>query len=64
MRVFLGEVSIDELENPMVSCGILSTHDEVEKCLLVWDKDDSRTISFEEFVDALRGTCLFYCFYS
>ena len=50
-----GEVSIDELENPMISAGILKTHDEVRKCLAIWDKDNSGTISFDEFVDSLRG---------
>lgn len=50
-----GEVSIDELENPMISAGILRTRDEVKKCLQIWDTDHSGTISFDEFVDALRG---------
>ena len=39
----------------MVSCGLLSTHDEVAKCLNVWDTDNSGNISFDEFVDALKG---------
>jgi len=39
----------------MISAGILRTRDEVRKCLQLWDKDNSNTISFDEFVDALRG---------
>ena len=49
-----GEVTIDELEDPLISTGILKTKEEVLQCMREWDADNSNTISFDEFVDALH----------
>jgi len=49
-----GEVTIDELEDPLISTGILKTKEEVLGCMREWDTDGSNTISFDEFVDALH----------
>jgi len=49
-----GEVTIDELEDPLISTGILKTKEEVLACMRAWDTDNSNTISFDEFVEALH----------
>ena len=48
-----GEVTIEELEDPLISTGILTTKDQVIACMKAWDSDDSGTVSFDEFVEAL-----------
>ena len=48
-----GEVSIEELEDPLISTGILTTKEQVIACMKAWDTDNSGTISFDEFVEAL-----------
>ena len=51
-----GEVTIEELEDPLISTGILKTKEEVLACMKDWDTDNSNTISFDEFVNALHDS--------
>jgi len=59
-----GEISTDELEDPLLSTGIAKTVADVEALVEEVDKDGSREIGFAEFLSVLqplttfRTTCL------
>jgi len=53
-----GEVSVSELQDPLISAGILKTRDQVLRVLLNADKNGTLGLDFKEFLDALHGTSL------
>ena len=50
-----GEVSVQELQDPLISAGILKTRDQVFRVLLNADKNGTMGLDFKEFLDALHG---------
>jgi hypothetical protein len=46
-----GEISVDELEDPLVSMGLCHSREEVQKLVAAVDWDGSGMVGFEEFVD-------------
>lgn len=53
-----GEVGIKELENPLLSAGVLKSREDLYKMLSEVDKDGSGEISFDEFLNAIYGNKL------
>lgn len=53
-----GEVSVPELQDPLLSAGVLKTRDQVFRVLLNADKNDTMGLDFKEFLDALHGNSL------
>lgn len=53
-----GEVNVHELQDPMLSAGILRTKEQVVRVLANIDKNNTEGIDFEEFLIALRGNKL------
>lgn len=53
-----GEVSVSELQDPLISAGVLMTRDQVLRVLLNADKNGTLGLDFKEFLDALHGTSL------
>lgn len=53
-----GEVSVYELQDPLISAGILKTRDQVFRVLLNADKNGTMGLDFKEFLDALHGNAL------
>ena len=53
-----GEVDVHELEDPMLSAGILRTREQVVRVLANIDKNQTMGIDFEEFLLSLRGNKL------
>ena len=49
-----GEISVEELEDPLLSTGIAKSTAEVEQLIAAVDKDGTREIGFEEFLHVLR----------
>lgn len=56
-----GEVSVLELQDPMISSGILKTREQVIRVLANVDKNHTFGIDFEEFLQALNGNTGFVC---
>lgn len=52
------EVSVPELQDPLISAGILKTRDQVYRVLLNADKNGTMGLDFKEFLDALHGNKL------
>lgn len=50
-----GEVNVEELQDPMLSAGILKTREQVVRVLANVDKNNTMGIDFEEFLQALTG---------
>lgn len=48
-----GEVSVPELQDPLISAGILKTRDQVYRVLLNADKNGTMGLDFKELLDAL-----------
>lgn len=48
-----GEIDVDELEDPLTSLGLATTHDEVQRLVDAVDDDKSGEIGFEEFVSVI-----------
>ena len=53
-----GEVNVHELQDPMLSAGILRTKDQVIRVLANIDRNNTMGIDFEEFLIALKGNQL------
>lgn len=53
-----GEVNVEELQDPMLSSGILKTREQVVRVLANVDKNNTMGIDFEEFLQALMGNKL------
>eukprot|EP00618_Florenciella_parvula_P000961 CAMPEP_0119484414 /NCGR_PEP_ID=MMETSP1344-20130328/11438_1 /TAXON_ID=236787 /ORGANISM="Florenciella parvula, Strain CCMP2471" /LENGTH=553 /DNA_ID=CAMNT_0007518993 /DNA_START=217 /DNA_END=1879 /DNA_ORIENTATION=+ len=49
-----GEISVEELEDPLLSTGIAKSTAEVEQLIAAVDKDGTREIGFDEFLHVLR----------
>ena len=52
------EVSVPELQDPLISSGILKTRDQVYCVLLNADKNGTMGLDFKEFLDALNSNSL------
>lgn len=50
-----GEVTVDELQDPMISAGILKTREQVVRVLNNLDKNKTAGVDFEEFVGAINS---------
>ena len=48
-----GEVSVIELQDPMLSAGIFKTREQIFRVMLNADKNDTMGLDFEEFLNAL-----------
>lgn len=53
-----GEVDVNELQDPLLSAGILRTKEQVMRVLSNIDRNNTMGIDFEEFLLALRGNQL------
>lgn len=53
-----GEVNVEELQDPMLSAGILKTREQVVRVLANVDKNNTNGIDFEEFLMALSANKL------
>ncbi|RYG94989.1 hypothetical protein EON65_56645, partial [archaeon] len=53
-----GEVNVEELQDPMLSSGILKTREQVVRVLANVDRNNTMGIDFEEFLLALNGNKL------
>jgi len=51
-----GEVSVAELQDPLLSAGIFLTREQVYRVMLNADKNDTAGLDFEEFLNALYST--------
>ena len=51
-----GEISVDELEDPLLSLGFASNRAQVEAMIAGVDKDGSGEIGFEEFLEIVTNT--------
>ncbi|KAJ1415200.1 hypothetical protein B484DRAFT_334972, partial [Ochromonadaceae sp. CCMP2298] len=53
-----GEVNVEELQDPMLSSGILKTREQVVRVLANVDRNNTMGIDFEEFLVALSANKL------
>lgn len=51
-----GEVSVMELQDPMLSAGIFKTREQIFRVMLNADKNDTMGLDFEEFLNALYNS--------
>lgn len=51
-----GEVSVVELQDPMLSAGIFKTREQIFRVMLNADKNDTMGLDFEEFLNALYNS--------
>lgn len=55
IKIWSGSIGLEELEDPLIALGLVSTREEVEKIIQEVDDDKSGQIEFKEFLTIMSS---------